>query len=69
MKTSKHILYKIGTALLAAALLLAIVFIVRQSGMPDPTGMAAESQQQEEAPVMEMTETDRVKRAAGGSAE
>ena len=30
---------------------------------------AAESQQQEEAPVMEMTETDRVKRAAGGSAE
>ena len=30
---------------------------------------AAESQQQEEAPLMEMTETDRVKRAAGGSAE
>ena len=30
---------------------------------------AAESQQQEEAPVMKMTETDRVKRAAGGSAE
>ena len=29
----------------------------------------AESQQQEEAPLMEMTEMDRVKRAAGGSAE
>ena len=55
MNNSKNIVYKIGTGLLVAALLLTIVFAIWQIARPDPAGLAAESKQQGNSATQTLT--------------